>query len=76
MTSSTSELQAAAGAAAPQAPQVAPNRILWVFALGQLGWSMMLGIINNWLVYFYQPGESALGQAISMAARALRARAL
>lgn len=40
----------------------ASNKILWIFAIGQLGWSMMSGIINNWLVYFYQPGESLLQQ--------------
>jgi GPH family glycoside/pentoside/hexuronide:cation symporter len=28
---------------------------MWVFALGQLGWSILAGIITNWLVYFYQP---------------------
>ena len=43
-------------------PKLASNKILWIFAIGQLGWSMMSGIINNWLVYFYQPGESLLAQ--------------
>ncbi len=42
--------------------KVAGTKILWIFAIGQLGWSMMSGIINNWLVYFYQPGESLLEQ--------------
>ncbi|MDV3427504.1 MAG: MFS transporter [Bacillota bacterium] len=32
---------------------------MWCFALGQLGWSMLSGIITNWLVYFYQPDLAA-----------------
>ena len=43
-------------------PKLASNKVLWIFAIGQLGWAMMSGIINNWLVYFYQPGESLLAQ--------------
>ena len=41
---------------------LAGKKILWLFAIGQLGWSMLSGIISNWLVYFYQPGESLLAQ--------------
>lgn len=29
------------------------------FAIGQLGWSMLSGLISNWLVYFYQPDLAA-----------------
>lgn len=32
---------------------------MWLFAIGQLGWSMMSGLISNWLVYFYQPDKTA-----------------
>lgn len=32
---------------------------IWLFAVGQLGWAMMSGLISNWLVYFYQPDASA-----------------
>jgi len=32
---------------------------MWLFAVGQLGWSMLSGLIANWLVYFYQPDETA-----------------
>ncbi len=42
--------------------KLARNRILWLFAIGQLGWSTLSGIITNWLVYYYQPGESLLAQ--------------
>ncbi|MBO4365841.1 MAG: MFS transporter [Eggerthellaceae bacterium] len=43
-------------------PKLASNKILWLFAVGQLGWSMLSGIIANWLVYYYQPGETLLAQ--------------
>ena len=47
---------------ADQGKKLAGNGILWLFAIGQLGWSMLSGIISNWLVYYYQPGESLLSQ--------------
>ena len=28
---------------------------MWIFALGQLGWSILGGIINTWLITFYLP---------------------
>jgi len=42
------------------------NKVLWIFAVGQLGWSMLSGIIVNWLVFFYQPNEEtvAAGQML------------
>ena len=42
------------------------NKVLWLFAIGQLGWSMLSGIISNWLVFYYQPDSSAVkaGQTI------------
>ena len=42
--------------------KLATNKILWIFAIGQLGWSMLSGIISNWLVYYYMPGESLLAK--------------
>lgn len=35
---------------------------IWLFALGQFGWSLLSGIISNWLVYFYQPDTTAIIQ--------------
>lgn len=37
--------------------ELATPRIMWMFAIGQLGWSILSGIISNWLVYYYQPSE-------------------
>lgn len=44
--------------------KIASNKILWIFAIGQLGWSILSGIISNWLVFFFQPttDEIAHGQ--------------
>lgn len=35
---------------------------IWLFATGQFGWSLLSGLISNWLVYFYQPDEAAVSQ--------------
>lgn len=40
--------------------KLATNKILWIFAVGQLGWSMLSGVVNNWLVFFYQPTQEEL----------------
>ena len=29
------------------------NKILWIFAVGQFGWSLLAGLISNWLVFYY-----------------------
>ena len=42
--------------------KLATNKILWIFAIGQLGWSTLSGIISNWLVYFYMPGEALIAK--------------
>ncbi len=33
---------------------------MWIFAVGQLGWSILGGIINTWLVTFYLPTQSSV----------------
>lgn len=35
---------------------------IWLFAAGQFGWSLLSGLISNWLVYFYQPDEASIAQ--------------
>jgi len=40
--------------------KAATNKVLWIFAIGQLGWSLLSGIIANWLVFFYQPSQEEL----------------
>ena len=29
------------------------NKVLWIFAIGQFGWSLLSGIISTWLVHLY-----------------------
>ena len=38
-----------------------PERIKWIFAIGQLGWSILSGIIANLLVNFYLPDSTGEG---------------
>ena len=33
---------------------------MWIFAIGQLGWSILSGVINTWLVTFYLPTQQSL----------------
>ena len=39
------------------------NKVLWIFAIGQFGWSLLSGIISTWLVHLYtgvpaNPGDT------------------
>lgn len=34
------------------------NKLLWIFALGQFGWSLLSGIVSNWMVYYYTGAPS------------------
>ena len=29
------------------------NKLLWIFAIGQFGWSLLSGVVTNWMVYYY-----------------------
>ena len=42
--------------------KLASNKILWVFAIGQLGWASLSGVISNCLVYYYMPEDTLLSQ--------------
>lgn len=37
---------------------------MWVYAIGQLGWSILSGLIGSWLVYFYQPNQEAINDGM------------
>ena len=34
---------------------------MWIFAIGQLGWSILGGLVNAWLVTFYLPTDQDVG---------------
>ena len=40
------------------------KKIMWCYAIGQLGWSIISGLIGSWLVYFYQPNQEAIDQGM------------
>ncbi len=42
------------------------TKTIWLFAIGQLGWSLLAALITNWLVYIYQPDATniAAGQTL------------
>ncbi len=42
------------------------KRTIRLFAIGQLGWAILSGIISNWLVYFYMPSETMLSRGMSV----------
>ena len=42
--------------------KLAGNGTLWMFAIGQLGWAALSGVISNCLVYYYMPEQSLLDQ--------------
>ncbi len=35
------------------------NKLLWIFAIGQFGWSLLSGIVSNWMVYYYTGSPTA-----------------
>ncbi len=35
------------------------NKLLWIFAVGQFGWSLLSGIVSNWMVYYYTGAPDA-----------------
>lgn len=37
---------------------------MWCYAIGQLGWSIISGLIGSWLVYFYQPDNVAKSEGM------------
>ncbi|MBO4391859.1 MAG: MFS transporter, partial [Clostridia bacterium] len=37
------------------------NKVLWIFAVGQFGWSLLSGIISTWLVHLYTGAPEKFG---------------
>ena len=40
------------------------NKVLWLFAVGQFGWSLLSGIITSWMVFYYIPAENSANAGI------------
>ncbi|MDD6980700.1 MAG: MFS transporter [Clostridia bacterium] len=41
------------------------NKVLWIFAVGQFGWSLLAGIISSWMVYYYTGENAVFGSSIT-----------
>ena len=39
---------------------------IWLYAVGQLGWPILSGLVASWLVYFYQPDQNALQEGMRL----------
>lgn len=46
--------------------KLANGTIIRRFAIGQLGWAILSGIISNWLVYYYMPSDSLVAQGMPL----------
>ena len=36
------------------------RRVIWLFAVGQLGWSILSALVTNWIITFYEPDTEML----------------
>ena len=46
--------------------KLADGRILRNFAIGQLGWAILSGVVSNWLLYFYMPSEETIAAGMPL----------
>ncbi|MBE6480201.1 MAG: MFS transporter [Olsenella sp.] len=46
--------------------KLADGRILRNFAIGQLGWALLSGVVSNWLLYFYMPSEETIAAGMPL----------
>ena len=36
------------------------RKVIWLFAIGQLGWSILSALVTNWIITFYEPDAEML----------------
>lgn len=36
------------------------SKVIWLFAIGQLGWSILSALVTNWIITFYEPDMEML----------------
>ena len=46
--------------------KLADGRVMRNFAIGQLGWAMLSGVVSNWLLYFYMPSEETIAAGMPL----------
>ncbi len=43
---------------------LADGKTIRLFAIGQLGWAILSGIISNWLVYYYMSSDTLVAEGM------------
>ena len=46
--------------------KLATPSVLRNFAIGQLGWALLSGVVSNWLLYFYMPSEETIAAGMPL----------
>ncbi len=46
--------------------KLATPAVLRNFAIGQLGWALLSGVVSNWLLYFYMPSEETIASGMPL----------
>ena len=42
------------------------KNVIWLYAVGQLGWPILSGLVASWLVYFYQPDQAGIAEGMPL----------
>ncbi|MBQ1450663.1 MAG: MFS transporter [Eggerthellaceae bacterium] len=46
--------------------KLASGKVMRNFAIGQLGWAMLSGVVSNWLLFFYTPSEETIAAGMPL----------
>ena len=46
--------------------KLADGRVMRNFAIGQLGWALLSGVVSNWLLYFYMPSQETIAAGMPL----------
>lgn len=46
--------------------ELADGRVLRNFAIGQLGWAILSGVVSNWLLFFYLPSKETIAEGMPL----------
>ena len=46
--------------------KLASGKVMRNFAIGQLGWAMLSGVVSNWLLFFYMPSQETIAAGMPL----------
>ena len=46
--------------------KLASGKVMRNFAIGQLGWAMLSGVVSNWLLFFYTPNQETIAAGMPL----------